>query len=298
MKILDKPACPICGKENKEKKIIYKDQDSTLVECKNCGLIFNLSLSCVQSEHPGDFFIDGKTFSIDNYDKAEKARDELLGNYWIRHIQQYSHLRKGKILDIGCATGNFLRAALEKGWDTYGVEISDWACKRASKWGKIHHGILITANYPSGFFDVVRMGHVLLHMKNPLEDLVEVSRVLKPNGYLFIEEENASLLPLRFAFYGLIRRQRRVCNPSVIYYFNRRSLSNLLRTAGFKIESLEYESISSKQRTQYYLSDVAKNHLLIKIILRVLRLTSLDVKLSIALFLIISARPNKKQPFS
>ncbi|MFA4888562.1 MAG: class I SAM-dependent methyltransferase, partial [Candidatus Omnitrophota bacterium] len=40
-------------------------------------------------------------------------------------IEKYSSGKK--ILDIGCAMGLFLEAAQMRGWDPYGIEVSEYA---------------------------------------------------------------------------------------------------------------------------------------------------------------------------
>jgi len=47
---------------------------------------------------------------------AKGIRNDLLG------YEKY--IKKGRLLDIGCGTGNLVYRAKELGWDAYGIEIS------------------------------------------------------------------------------------------------------------------------------------------------------------------------------
>lgn len=74
------------------------------------------------------------------------------------------YVRKGRLFDIGCGTGNFVFRARELGWDAYGVEVS----KRYSDF--LRHELRLNVvstcveapNFSSNFFDVLILNHVLI----------------------------------------------------------------------------------------------------------------------------------------
>ncbi|MFX0011157.1 MAG: class I SAM-dependent methyltransferase, partial [Candidatus Hermodarchaeota archaeon] len=47
----------------------------------------------------------------------------------------------GRVLDIGCATGNFLKVAEQNGWHAVGIDLSKWACDYLEKSGFKKHMI-------------------------------------------------------------------------------------------------------------------------------------------------------------
>lgn len=97
--------------------------------------------------------------------------------------------RGGRLLEIGCAKGLFLDAMRRTGdWQLHGVEISELAARYARERLAldVFHGPLEKAEFPDRHFDVVVMWDVLEHVYRPKETLIEIRRVLKPDGVLVV----------------------------------------------------------------------------------------------------------------
>jgi SAM-dependent methyltransferase len=94
----------------------------------------------------------------------------------------------GLVLDVGCATGNFLAGMRELGWETIGVEPSPHAASYAREVQglDVHQGTLADAALPAEHVDVVTMWHVLEHVYDPKASLAEAARVLRPGGWIVI----------------------------------------------------------------------------------------------------------------
>lgn len=95
---------------------------------------------------------------------------------------------KGKILDIGAGTGEFLSVAQQDGWQTTGVEPSDKAKQIA-----INKGVSFVeaiAQLEDRSFDVITMWHVLEHVPDLDHQIKELKRLLKPSGSLIIAVPN------------------------------------------------------------------------------------------------------------
>ena len=92
--------------------------------------------------------------------------------------------QKGRILDIGAGTGDFLLTAKNNGWETVGVEPSDRAKNIA-----IQKGISFVneiSDLQNNSFDVITMWHVLEHVPNLELQIQELKRLLKPTGTLIV----------------------------------------------------------------------------------------------------------------
>jgi len=95
---------------------------------------------------------------------------------------------KGRILDIGAGTGDFLSVAKNDGWQTIGVEPSERAKSIA-----INKGISFveeTSELENHSFDVISMWHVLEHVPDLDKQIKELKRLLKPTGTLIIAVPN------------------------------------------------------------------------------------------------------------
>ncbi len=100
-------------------------------------------------------------------------------------IDYINALKPGRILDVGCGLG-FLLSAVNDEWEKHGVEISSVAAKEAKKAGTIFCGTLEEAAYEPDSFDAVVLYHVIEHMEDPIKQLKEVRRILKPYGKLIV----------------------------------------------------------------------------------------------------------------
>ena len=137
------------------------------------------------------------------------------------------------VLDIGCATGALLSHLSGRGWRVTGVEISpcaEYAQKKRNL--DVRNLPLEENNFPSCSFDAVLASHLIEHLNDPRSFLTETYRILKDNGYIFITTPNISGFQARL--YG---SKWRSAIFDHLYLFSKRTLANLLKSAGFKIES-------------------------------------------------------------
>jgi 2-polyprenyl-3-methyl-5-hydroxy-6-metoxy-1,4-benzoquinol methylase len=95
---------------------------------------------------------------------------------------------KGRVLDIGAGTGDFLSVAKQNGWQIIGVEPSDKAKAIAKNKGVSF--VEKTTELENRSFDVISMWHVLEHVPDLEEQIKELKRLLKPNGTLIIAVPN------------------------------------------------------------------------------------------------------------
>jgi SAM-dependent methyltransferase len=140
------------------------------------------------------------------------------------------------------------------GWETYGVEVDPEASERARLKGlSVFTGELFEANFPNNFFDVVRMSYVLEHLPNPKQTLIEIKRILRPHGRIYISVQNARSLN-----YRLFREKWFSLDvPRHLFSFTPKTIGMLLSTLDLKIKTIRY---SSGTRTflvslQYWLND-------------------------------------------
>jgi len=80
------------------------------------------------------------------------------------------HLRPGRLLDVGCASGLFLLQARQAGWNIAGIEPNEALCEDARKnlngASEIQCKTLEMARLQSGF-DAITVWDVLEHVPDP-----------------------------------------------------------------------------------------------------------------------------------
>jgi 2-polyprenyl-3-methyl-5-hydroxy-6-metoxy-1,4-benzoquinol methylase len=95
-------------------------------------------------------------------------------------------------LDVGCGKGQFVRAAVRNGWDAWGVELDEGACRYARTvlgLSSVLHGSLDHPELPEAF-DVVTLWDVIEHVPDPLGLLRQVERRLSHGGLVAIRTAN------------------------------------------------------------------------------------------------------------
>jgi 2-polyprenyl-3-methyl-5-hydroxy-6-metoxy-1,4-benzoquinol methylase len=143
-----------------------------------------------------------------------------------------------KLLDIGCAFGDFLTYAQAQGWDVSGVEISPRLAAEARARGlTVYEGDLAGLELPPETYDVVTMWDVIEHLDNPKGFLTTIRPLLRPNGLLFFHTGNA-----RFQIFKARVLSRLLPNqgPFLIpyqhlYHFDPASARAMLAATGFEL---------------------------------------------------------------
>lgn len=136
---------------------------------------------------------------------------------------------KGKLLDIGAGTGDFLVVAKNDGWETTGIEPSAKA-----KGIAISKGVSFAESLSvleSNSFDVITMWHVLEHVPNLDEYLSELKRLIKPSGTIIIAVPNFKSFDANY--YGKFWAAYDV--PRHIWHFSKTSIAKLFSEKEIKL---------------------------------------------------------------
>ncbi|MEW6128352.1 MAG: class I SAM-dependent methyltransferase [Acidobacteriota bacterium] len=205
----------------------------TIAECSGCKVLRTLPAMTeteLSKYYPEDYW--GGEPSPQWIQSSQSDKTTFVGE---------CHLPGGRILDVGCGAGFFLRALGNQGWDGYGVEISPNATRAAAKiFGeeKIITGTLLDANFDSQFFDTVTFWSALEHTNQPMKQLLEARRILKPDGSLIIQVPNASSYQAKLFkgdWFALDAPRHR-------YHFDYETLNRALESAGFEIYHSSFQS--------------------------------------------------------
>jgi 2-polyprenyl-3-methyl-5-hydroxy-6-metoxy-1,4-benzoquinol methylase len=137
--------------------------------------------------------------------------------------------QKGKLLDIGAGTGDFLVVANNDGWQTIGTEPSEKA-----KGIAITKGVKFAESLSSlenNSFDVITMWHVLEHVPNLEEYIIELKRLLKPSGTIIIAVPNFKSFDAEY--YGKFWAAYDV--PRHIWHFSKTAIDKLFSEKKMKL---------------------------------------------------------------
>jgi 2-polyprenyl-3-methyl-5-hydroxy-6-metoxy-1,4-benzoquinol methylase len=96
--------------------------------------------------------------------------------------------KKGKLLDIGAGTGDFLAYCKSKKWEVLGIEPNLQAKELARKKGVPF--VEDTTELTTNSFDVITLWHVLEHVEDLEKQLLELRRIAKSNGLIIIAVPN------------------------------------------------------------------------------------------------------------
>ncbi len=156
---------------------------------------------------------------------------------------------KGKILDIGAGTGEFLSVAKQNGWETTGVEPSDKAKQIA-----INKGVSFVeaiAQLEDRSFDVITMWHVLEHVPDLDLQIKELKRLLKPTGSLIIAVPNFKSFDAEY--YGKFWAAYDV--PIHFWHFSKKAIQKL-----FQKEQMELVKILPMKFDSFYVSLLSEKY--------------------------------------
>jgi 2-polyprenyl-3-methyl-5-hydroxy-6-metoxy-1,4-benzoquinol methylase len=155
---------------------------------------------------------------------------------------------KGRLLEVGCASGWLLKHAADRNWQVTGVELSGDAVAHARGLGvNVLQGALEDVTLPEGAFDLVYMGDVLEHVPDCRDTAARVAKLLAPGGHFFLRgpittHSIARALALRAC--GAAGRPIVLREPPYhLWEFTPRSLGALMRAVGLEVVLMEQAKI-------------------------------------------------------
>lgn len=162
-----------------------------------------------------------------------------------------NHSQKGKLLDIGAGTGDFLTVAKNNGWQTIGIEPSQKAKQTA-----INKGVNFAeslADLESNSFDVITMWHVLEHVPNLEEYITELKRLIKPSGTIVVAVPNFKSFDAEFygrywAAYDVPRHLWHFSKTAIQKLFAEKEMK-LIEVLPMKFDSYYVSLLSEKYKT-------------------------------------------------
>jgi SAM-dependent methyltransferase len=223
--------CPSCGGAGWRK--LFIKAGFTFVRCEECDVIYSnpqVREDVVEAEYraggSNDIWVDVLL------SERQQALDIEKFGELLDELEPFRG--RGRILDIGCSIGLFLKLAAERGWQGKGIEFSDKA--RAYAVEELGLDVIDTpledAGFDSGSFDVIALNSVIEHVNQPGPLLAEIHRLLAPAGALYVITPNVDSLACRV----LHERAATFDGRNHLVYFSPHTLTSLLERHGFAVD--------------------------------------------------------------
>jgi 2-polyprenyl-3-methyl-5-hydroxy-6-metoxy-1,4-benzoquinol methylase len=188
--------CEICGCDERELIVsrpdffLGNDALYCMHECASCEAIY---------QHPRPKPVKMMEFYPSNYQQYTPALTNesrwrrFFRNYglWKRAALIGNYVQWSRLLDVGCATGDFLAFVRHKG-QVIGLEPVHSAaqCARHQVGSVVVRAVLNTSPFSNESFDVVTLWDVLEHVYDPRRVIDEASRILRVGGILVVNHPN------------------------------------------------------------------------------------------------------------
>ena len=289
--------CDLCGATNADFILSTNRLDGPLVRCRNCQLVYVVVGSRDRKEAAWDNLENcptaspGKTSikeAWDNFPNCPTVASEKVGAEMVRlagrakelalvepHVEQgeqpwrelmarerLDDLKRfagsGRLLEVGCSTGEMLAAA-SKSFDVFGVEADSGSSKIASQRGlQCFNGALADAQIAGekladNSFDVAALYHVIEHFPSPRAEMTELQRIIKPGGWLAIETPNIANV-----WFRLLGARWRQFIPDHIFFFSPQTIRRLCEETGFEI--VELRNVGKTMSARLLISRIGRYH--------------------------------------
>ena len=226
-------ACSLCG-ETRVQPLLHPTSrragrwEYHVVRCPACGFLYRQP--GIRPERLGELY-------------AKRYSRFLEGHYSDRRVRRYELVMEAfdplfsdgsgrRLLDVGCGAGLFLDLADARGFEPYGVDLSEDSIEIARSRPSGRNAYFGTPQevpeIASGGFDVITLWSVLAHLPCPVEDFTTFRDLLAPGGALLVLTVNANSLELKArgsAWGGF--------TPNHLKFYSPTTLPLLLRRAGF-----------------------------------------------------------------
>jgi 2-polyprenyl-3-methyl-5-hydroxy-6-metoxy-1,4-benzoquinol methylase len=231
--------CPVCEKQSAA--LYVQKNKCNFYRCKKCCLLFVSPLPSEAEKIYSENYFSGTKGSL-GYADYEGDREVMAGVFetYLGKIENYFP-KKGKLLDVGAATGHFVRLAGARGWEASGIEISHYAADLGRKKGlQIVTGNFEAYDAPKNYFDVVTFWDVLEHFKKPDIAIRQAQKILKIGGILAINTPDSKSILAKF----FSRHWHAIIPPNHLHIFNQKNLKQLLAKNNF--ETIEMARVGKK----------------------------------------------------
>lgn len=231
--------CPICLSKD-QITLRFKKNDYRIYQCCDCRGLFvhpqpeEKDLLDIYSK---EYFQRGNKYKPVG---ANPCRDPNYHNDLAKLNLIKKHKTSGRLLDVGCAMGGFLKVARDQGFDVNGVEVSQYA----TEYVKNNLGIevsncpLPSAGLSEESFDVITLWDVIEHLSDPHPTLAAANKLLRRDGILLLSTGDVSSLLARI----MGSHWHLLTPPQHLFFYMPQSMEKVLKPHRFVLKEILYLS--------------------------------------------------------
>ena len=226
MREMEATNCNLCGAndtelcfQSRDDRFEVDDEIWNAVKCRECGLGYlnpRPTPANIGDYYPTRFYA-GRS-------PTDQARRYALQSRYIEDLPP------GRLLDIGCANGDWLATIVPAGWQVQGLEPSP---------NRQHsHGVpILDSTFPDanllepGSFDVITAWAVFEHLFDPMAAFQRASELLKPGGRLIVLVTNTRSVGFQIGHFEDV--------PRHLYFFSEATLRGYSEKARLELVRVE-----------------------------------------------------------
>ena len=224
--------CDLCGSDQASflmrRRDRFSDERFAYVTCDSCGLIYLNPRP--RPSHMLDYYPDNYEAHVLRPVAHTKPVSRRMRAMRILRSHVEAYAASGTLLDVGCATGEFLVEMRDQGWQVRGVELSPVAADFARHAYDLDVFTGSVADFACDErYRVITLWDVLEHVYSPLETLQALRQWVTDDGYLIFSIPNIDSYDRHL--FGDLWIGWDV--PRHLHLFNQRAVGDLLSRAGF-----------------------------------------------------------------
>jgi SAM-dependent methyltransferase len=223
--------CPVC--RDARRQAVVTQNGLAVVRCLRCGQRYvwpvpsDAELAAIYD--PAYYRGGHGSVGFSDYAALAPARRHMFS----RHLDRIERLvAKGRLLDVGCATGDFLLVAAQRGWEALGVDPSPAREQAQSAGVRIVGRTIDDADVAPHSLDLITFWDVLEHLPDPVASLRRALELLTPGGLLAATVPNAGTAVARLSgrrWFGYKTAGEH------LQFFDPATISRCFEAAGFRV---------------------------------------------------------------
>ncbi len=178
------------------------------------------------------------------FEGTTKRGGRNVANEFFQRFLFKQNIKKGSLLEIGCAKGEFLRLVEDDFESLVGIDISEYAISQSKSRVKKAATYLwdiensSTPPFSSGPFDVISSMHTFEHFHSPQRVLQNLRPLLKSDGVMVVLVPNPLALKLRLVRFFDRKNRFYIFDDKTHYSMHdRKTWTRLLSDSGFDVTS-------------------------------------------------------------